>query len=244
MRVLVTRPEPDALKLKGLLEARGHEVSVEPLMRTAFLPFDPDGLDGVTTIIATSRNALRALRGSAALREARAIRVYAVGAATAEEARKLGFGQIFKGTGTADALVQIIASTMEPSEECLLHLRGNRVAADVRGDLEALGFRVAEAIVYRMEAAETLSESTRDGITDGEIEAVMLMSPETAAIYVRLMTRFGLKDMCRQLVHLCLSDQVALRLKPLGDIPIEIAAEPSMQEILALADLAAAKLVI
>lgn len=242
MRVLVTRPEPDALKLKGLLEARGHQASVEPLMRTAFYEFDPEGLEGVTGIIATSRNALRALRGSSALRRARNIRVYAVGAATAEEARRLGFGQIVKGPGTADALVPIIASTMETSEEILLHLRGNRVSSDIRGDLEALGYRVTEAIVYRMEAAETLSESTRDDIADGSIEAVMLMSPETAAIYVRLITRFGLKDMCHQLVHLCLSDQVALRLKALGDIPIEIATEATMEEMLILVDLAAAKI--
>ena len=109
MRVLVTRPEPDALKLKGLLEARGHSAAVEPLMQVEFEDFDPDELDGVTVLIATSRNALRALRGSPALAQARKLRVYAVGAATAQEARRLGFGMVVKGPGTADALVPMHA---------------------------------------------------------------------------------------------------------------------------------------
>ena len=242
MRILVTRPEPDALKLKGLIEERGYSAAVEPLMRVIFHEFDPAELDGVTVIIATSRNALRALRGSPALAKARQLRVYAVGAATALEARRLGFETIVKGPGTAAALVPIIASTLDPSEEMLLHLRGDRVASDMRGDLEGLGFHMVEALVYEMRAAETLSEFIRDEFADGGIEAVMLMSPETASIYVRLMTKYGLKDMCRQMVHLCLSEQVALRLKPLGDIPVEVAAEPTIEEMLALADLAAAKL--
>lgn len=243
MRILVTRPEPDALKLKGLIEEHGdHSVAVEPLLRVVYHAFDAADLDGVTGLIATSRNALRALRTSSALAKMRKLRVYAVGAATAMEARRLGFETIVKGSGTAEALVPIIASTLDPMEEMLLHLRGSKVASDLRGDLEGLGFHLVEAIVYEMRAAEMLSEAIRDEIADGSIEAVMLMSPETASIYGRLMTKFGLKDMCRQIVHLCLSEQVALRLKPLGDIPIEIAAEPTIEEMLALIDHAAAKL--
>ena len=242
MRILVTRPEPDALELKGLIEERGHSVAVEPLMRVVYHALEPADLDGVTAIVATSRNALRALRGSPALAKVRGLRIYAVGAATALEARRLGFETIVKGPGTADALVPIIASTLDPSEEMLLHLRGNRVASNLRGDLEGHGFHMMETVVYEMLAAKNLSEAIRDEIADGSIEAVMLMSPETASIYVQLMTRFGLKGICRQLTHLCLSEQVALRLKPLGDIPVEVAAEPTIEEMLALADLAAAKL--
>ena len=243
MRVLVTRPEPDALKLKGLIEERGdYSAAVEPLMSVVYLEFDPELLDGVTAIIATSRNALTALRGSPALAKARKLRLYAVGAATAMEARRLGFETVVKGPGTAEAMVPIIASTLDPMEEMLLHLRGHRVATEMRGDLEALGFHLAEAVVYEMRPAENLSEAIRDEIADGAIDAVLLMSPETASIYVRLMTKFGLKDMCRQMIHICLSEQVALLLKPLGDIPVDVAASPTVEELLALVDLAAAKL--
>lgn len=242
MRVLVTRPEPDGLKLKGLLEARGHEADVEPLMHTTYLEFDPAELDGVTTVIVTSRNALRAIKGAANPGVLRGLTIYTVGAATADEARRMGFGTVIKGPGTAAALIQVIASTLDPMEEMLLHLRGDKVAVDMRGELESLGFRLVEAVVYRIEAVDRLSSETVDRLSDGEIEGVMLMSPQTAAIYARLVQRYRLKDAVAQVLHLCLSDAVAARLAPLGDVPIDVAEAPTVEEMLALTDLAAAKL--
>lgn len=241
MRVLVTRPEPDGLKLKGLLEERGHEATVEPLMRVALeAPADID-LEGIGALIATSRNALRALRSHPALHEARSLRLYVVGSGTAEEARNLGFQEIVKGPGTAADLAPVIASTLDPSSEILLHLRGENVAGHLREELDALGFRVAEAVVYRMLAAQSLSSAVRWQISRGELDAVLLMSPQTAAIYKRLIVKHELAGAAGSMVHLCLSDAVASRLAGLGSIPIEIAEAPSLQEMLALTDLAHAQ---
>lgn len=242
MRVLVTRPEPDGLKLKGLLEERGHQADVEPLMHTTFVAFDPSELDGVTAVIATSRNALRAIKGTANPEHLRGLTLYAVGGATAEEARRMGFGTVIKGPGTAASLIPILASTLDPMEEMLLHLRGDRVAVDLRGELEALGFRLAESIVYRMRATDRLSIETQERLIDGQIEAVMLMSPQTAQIYTRLIQKYRFQEVVRQVLHLCLSDAAAARLSPLGDLPIDVAEAPTLEEMLALTDLAAAKL--
>lgn len=241
MRVLVTRPEPDGMKLKGLLEARGHEAEVEPLMRVEFLGVQAGDFESATALIATSRNSLRALQGQPVLREARRLTVYAVGAGTAEEARRLGFATIVKGPGTVAGLLPIITSMLEPSEEMLLHLRGETVSVDVAAELDAFGFRVGEATVYRMAAATALSETVREQIGDGEIEGVMLMSGQTAAIYTRLIQKHRLQLAARQLVHFCLSQGVAARLKPLADVPIELADAPTIEEMLALVDLAAAQ---
>ena len=43
MRLLVTRPEPDAARTAALLRARGHEVVLAPLLRIELLDFElPD----------------------------------------------------------------------------------------------------------------------------------------------------------------------------------------------------------
>ena len=64
MHVLVTRPEPDSLKLVGLLQKRGHTAQAAPLSTFVPLGLDAETLEGVTGLIATSRNALRAIVGS------------------------------------------------------------------------------------------------------------------------------------------------------------------------------------
>lgn len=241
MRVLITRPEPEALKLKGILEERGHEGVVEPLLAVTFDDCEPIDLEGVTALIATSRNGLRALRHAGLVEEARGLTVFAVGGATAEEARRMGFRTVIKGPGTATALAPMIASTMDPAEDVLLHLAGDRLAVDSARELEENGFRASKVVVYRMQPASQLSDATCEALAAGDIEAVLLMSSETAVVWSRLVARHRLAPLLAQLPHLCLSDAIASRLKTLGNVPIEVAEQPTLEEMLALIDLTAAQ---
>lgn len=241
MHVLLTRPEPDSIRLKGLLEKRGYAALAAPLSSFVAIGLDPSELEGVTGLIATSRNALRALVGSDALVAARGLTVFAVGAATAEEARRMGFARVVRGPGTASDLGPLIASMVDPAEEMLLHLAGERLAVDLSGELEQLGIRVLNAIVYRMEMAQALPAEAVGAIRTGAIDAVMLMSPQAAVIWVRLIQRHDLVASVSQIAHLCLSEAVARRLQPLGQLEIDVADQPNLEEMLALVDLAAAK---
>ena len=62
MRVIITRPEPDALKLKARIEDLDHEATVEPLMAVDFEDGELVDLSEVQAVIATSKNGLRALK--------------------------------------------------------------------------------------------------------------------------------------------------------------------------------------
>jgi uroporphyrinogen-III synthase len=241
MRLLVTRPEPDALKLQAALEERDHEATVEPLLSVSFEDVDDLDLEGVQALIATSRNALRALRQHRLLDAARVLPLFAVGRGTAAEARSLGFGMVVTGAGTVSQLVAHIASVAEPAAGLLLHLAGDTLAGDLKGELELQGFRVVQRVVYRMQPATALSEDTVEQLVTGEVEGVILMSPRTAAVYATLMRKQGLGSVARGIVHFCLSEAVARRLEPLGSVPVEIAEAPRLEEVLALVDATAAK---
>jgi uroporphyrinogen-III synthase len=242
MRILVTRPEPDALKLRALLEEAGHEATVDPLLSLSFADGDAIDLDGAQALIATSRNALRALKASPALAEARHLPLFAVGKATAAEARALGFETVVTGAGTAAELVAHIVSVLDPANGVLVHLAGETLAHDLAGELEEQGFRVQRPLVYRMLPATTFAEHTVEQLASGEIDGVLLLSPRTAAIYAGLMVRHGLTKSVRTLRHFCLSEAVARRLQPLGAVPLRIAEAPRLEELLALIDESAAQL--
>jgi uroporphyrinogen-III synthase len=239
MRLLVTRPEPDALKLRAALEELGHEATVEPLLEVTFENCDAIDFEGVQAVIATSRNGLRALRSHPARAVARKLPLFAVGKATAKEARALGFETVVTGAGTVNELVTHIVSVADPAEGLLLHLAGDRLAGDLKGELEAQGFRVLQPVVYRTIAASSFSADTVAQLASGEIDGVILLSPRTATIYARLMAKHGLAAVARGLVHFCLSEAVARRLAPLGPIESAIAEAPKLEEILALIEEAA-----
>ncbi len=241
MRLLVTRPEPDALKLMAALQEHGHEATVEPLLTVSFVADAAIDLDGVQALIATSRNALRALKSHPLRAAARHLPLFAVGRATAAEARTLGFEMVVTGAGTAQELVTHIVSVADPAAGLLLHLSGDAQAINLEAELETHGFRVVRHIAYRMHPATALSQDAVEQLAMGEIDGVILMSPRTATIYASLMRKHGLVSIARGLVHFCLSDAVAQRLQALGPVPVETAETPRLEEVLALVDATAAK---
>jgi uroporphyrinogen-III synthase len=241
MRLLVTRPEPDALKLRAALEEHGHQATAEPLLSVSFEDGDAFDLDGVQALIATSRNALRALKSHPLRGLARKLPLFAVGRATAAEGRTLGFETVVTGAGTAEELVAHIVSVAEPSAGLLLHLAGDSLAGDLAGELESHGFRVLQPVVYRMRPATALTDDTVEQLAMGEIEGVILLSPRSASIYASLMRKHGLTSVARRLTHFCLSEAIAGRLQPLGAVRVEIAEAPRLEEVLAQIDAAAAR---
>ena len=241
MRLLVTRPEPDALKLGGVLEEMGHEATVEPLLSVSFEGGEAVDLDSVQALIATSRNALRAIKSSPALAIARGLPLFAVGKATAAEARALGFETVVTGAGTAAELVAHVVSAIDPAAGLVVHLAGETLAVNLKAELEAHGFRVIQAVVYRMVPAQNFSDDAVEQLAMGEIDGVILMSPRTAAVYATLIRKHSLAATIRLLPHFCLSAAVAKRLQPLGTVRTEIADAPRLEELLALIDETAAQ---
>ena len=113
MRVIITRPEPDAASEAELIAARGHQPVLAPLLEIEFfnaaLP-----LAGAQGLIVTSRNALRALAAHPDRAAASKLPLYAVGEATAEAASELGFAEVTAGPGTAAELARLIAREIAP----------------------------------------------------------------------------------------------------------------------------------
>ncbi len=234
MRIIITRPEPEALKLKARIEILEHEATVEPLMSVNFDTGEVVDLSEVQALIATSKNGLRALKVQGTHAIAAKLLLFAVGPGTATEARKLGFELILAGKGTGRDLLPEIVANIDPQAGILVHLAGDQLAFDLAGELEHYGYRVLQPIVYHMQAATSLTPDTLEQIVTGEADAVMLLSPRTADIWVRLIRQHDVAAQAARLAHLCLSPAVARRLKPLGNLRIETAKAPTLEEILAL----------
>lgn len=134
-QLLLLRPEPglsvSAERARGL----GLEVIACPLFRVEPVTWDvPDPAD-YDALLLTSANAVR--HGGAGLEALKRLPVHAVGAATAEVARKAGFEVMSVGTGNAAELVAGLPPSLR-----LLHLCGEDHQL-------AEGLRIDRRIVYR-----------------------------------------------------------------------------------------------
>ena len=239
MRILVTRPEPDASHEAAALAERGHGAVLAPLLAIEFRGDVPLQLEGAQALLVTSRNALRALAAHRELGEALKLPLFAVGEATAGEAQELGFADVAIGPGTGAALAKLVSGELKPEQGPLVQLAGETLAFDLKAALEKEGFIVRLPVLYRaVPAAEFPPEALRL-LRAGKLDGAILMSPRTAIIFANLLARQGAVTQGKSLVCYCLSEAVAEMVTPLG-FEVRVAARPREEDVLALLDSGAA----
>jgi uroporphyrinogen-III synthase len=153
----------------------------------------------------------------------------------------MGFQHILVGAGTAAELVPAIAANLEPAAGVLVYLSGQILAFDLERELAELGFRVERYVVYSMQPATSLSPETIDLLQDDKLDGVILLSPQTAKIFVRLILRHRLQVSVRRLRYFCLSEAVASELSALDRISTTVPERPVLAELLAQIELTAAQ---
>ncbi len=234
MHLLVTRPEPDAQELANRLAECGHQALIEPLLYIEFPYHQPLPSEGIQALIATSRNGLRALAHNCSCEMLLNLPIFVVGEGVAEIARELGFEIVHIGAGTARDLVSVICAQCRPNLGTLLHLSGKVQAWDLKGALEEEGFEILAPAVYSAKAAQKLNERTVEVIRNGAIDGVILMSPRTAQIFLKLISLHGLEEQAKSLVFFCISKAVANNISGFDAKRVRIAVNPSLEDVLIL----------
>jgi len=226
---LVTRPREDAEEIAKALEGLGFSVRIEPLL-TIVLRHDANlSLDGVQAILATSANGVR---GLAANLGDRRLPLFAVGEATAREARAQGFTEVESAGGDVDSLAALVLRRRRPADGALLHAAGTQLAGDLAGHLASAGFTVHRAVLYEAQTAGALSPSLAGLLGGGGLDLALFFSPRTAASFVTLTDTAGLRDACRRVVAYGLSAAVGRVLAGLPWRVVRTAARPEQAALL------------
>jgi uroporphyrinogen-III synthase len=227
MRVLITRPRAAALALAAALEARGHDVLIEPLLTIEPIAGAVPDQEGVQAIVVTSGHAVAALAATDP-----GLPVFAVGAATAQAARRAGRHDVRAGGGEARRLARLIARQCRPAAGALLHLSGTEVRPELAAGLQAAGFTLRRQAVYRARAAERLTLPAIDALRRQSVAAVLLFSPRSAHILARLLTAHDLTGCVGETAAVCLSPAVAAPLHHLKWKDLRITEQPNVATLL------------
>ncbi|WP_114521867.1 uroporphyrinogen-III synthase [Altererythrobacter sp. ZODW24] len=167
-QIFAIRPEPGLSATVGGAKALGLQVIGSQLFTIGPVSWDPPAADNFGGLLIGSANAIRHAGEGLALYSG--LDVYAVGAATAREAEKAGFGVKAVGEGSLQALLDSLTTARLK----LLRLAG---AEHVPLDPPA-NVRIEKRIVYRT-FPQKLPQSIADRLADGGI--VMLHSAAAAA---------------------------------------------------------------
>jgi len=213
MRVLITRPKDDAREFEALLRERGHEPVSEPLLSIAFEDGPAIDVERYGLLVFTSANGVRA---AARRVRSRSTPVLAVGPASSAEARKAGFTSVMTsaGEGTSGILEHLKAQPTLLARP-MLHISGADVAGDLSSMATEIGARLDRLQLYRALATPVLSESLRDHLLQGTLEAATFFSPRTAKIFCELVHAAGLDATTGSIAACAISTNAANSLKTL-----------------------------
>ena len=233
MRVLVTRPQHSGERTAKRLRELGHEPILLPLSHPVH---DANAaLRGLSTtkgsIAITSAETIRALTAhDAELAVHLARPLFAVGDATAEEARAIGFSSVTASGGSGAELAETIA---KKASGPVLYLAGSPRAETFEKRASEIGLRITVAECYRMEPTP-IAPQALDTIFEQRPDAILFFSRHTAEDFFRAAEPQMRPDQADGIRLLCLSKSVAEVVPASLQGAVSIAAMPEERSLLSL----------
>lgn len=180
-RIWITRAQPGADVTAERVRALGHEAIVAPLLAVRVLEDVNVDLTGVAALAFTSANGVRAF---ADVSGERSLKVFAVGAATAQAARQAGFKSVLSADGDVEALAEGIAMRRGELRGAVLHPGAAEPAGDLAGALEKHGVEARRLVLYETAPVDLAAPQAQ---ALGRSDAVLLHSPRAAQVLAKLL---------------------------------------------------------
>lgn len=238
--MLVLRPEPAAARTARTLSARGHDAVLLPLSKAEH------DIEAVREALATPHAAIAVTSAEIArlfstigtnLTPHLSTRVFAVGQATADTMKAVGFHNVHAAGGDGAALAESIIAHVRASgapESPILYLAGKPRASGFENRLRAasIPFRTVES--YRMVALAYPPVAVASALLEPVPDAVLLYSPESARAFFGLAPLLEMPDRFAALRLLCMSPNVAAIVPERFAAQAETATTPDEASLLAL----------
>lgn len=234
MRVLVTRPEPEASDTAERLRWLGHQPLLAPMTVVTTDRAVAIETDGIAAVATTSRRAVEAVAERADKAAILQLPLYAVGDGTARTARRAGFTEVRSADGDVEALAGLVEACCDPADGAILYLAGRDRAGDLEGKLASVGFEVRCVEVYRADPVEALAAPIADALVAGAVDAVLIYSRRAAEILVSRLTELPVPPRLGHVAVLAISAAAAEPLVGRGFGPIRVADRKLAGGVLAL----------
>ena len=234
MRLLLTRPVFEAERTAAALRARGHEVTLAPMLEIENISDVSTGAGPWSAVLMTSGNAARAIAAHPQRDRFASLRCFAVGAQTAAAARLAGFNEVVSPNGDGGDLAKVILRHLAGDAAPLLYLAGDDRARDMAAELAPAGLRLEIVVVYRAKAAARFATEINDGLRANRFDGVLHYSRRSTEIFVACARAADVMAAAAGLKHFCLSRRASEPLSDIGATHIAIAARPDEAAMLEL----------
>ncbi|MCI4643300.1 MAG: uroporphyrinogen-III synthase [Hyphomonadaceae bacterium] len=216
--ILITRASPGAEESAGRIATLGYMPILSPALEMQALPAKLD-LSGLSGLVFTSANGVRAFAAASARRD---LMAWCVGPATEAAALEAGFCDLSCAHGDSTALGDLILSHPAP-EGGVLHVANEAAAGDLVARLQGAG-RVARFLaLYAMRPVSKLMPEASAAFSTGNVQAVLVHSARGAESFAHIANDLDLSQ-----IHLvAISKKAAMPLVAFSWAGQQFAAAPN-----------------
>ncbi|WP_213270333.1 uroporphyrinogen-III synthase [Hyphomonas sp.] len=180
LAVIVTRAQPGADDTAAHLAQLGYRAILSPMLKIVDTGLDRATLEGVTELVFTSANGVRAFLTSSA--DAASLTAWCVGPATSAAAREAGFANIVEGDGDADDLARLIFTARSELAGPLLHIANDAAAGNLVATLRAAGLDARFEAAYLTQAEPALTADALSALSVGPAIVLVHSAKGAAAL--------------------------------------------------------------
>ena len=233
MKILITRPEPDASDLALKLVSRGYQVLTAPIVDIVQYKDTLINLERISAVITSSKNGIRALANAS---NDRSTCLYVVGKGSKEEAERIGYKNINVGPGDAKGLCDLVCKQLSPSDDDLLCASGMHQSFDMHKYLISKNFSITKVVLYEVKAKKNFPIKIIRAMKNKEIDALLFYSPRVAELFVKFLKEKNLVKQACNFDVICISKKVAKKIENIGWQRVLIAESPDQSSIFSLLD--------
>lgn len=227
MRLLITRPQPDASISADRLRQLGHEVLISSVLNVTFSN-NPLTWHQDMGLVVTSRNGIRALSTLSTDEMRTKATLFTVGDATAALAKEAEFKNIISASGDVDGLVSLIADKKPAST---LYICGRDRKSELDAKLQKRGIPVDIAERYHADFATSLTKETINAFEKQTLDGVLHYSARSAEAFSLLMKQKIVSYSTKQITHFCLAKAISSVLDRNMGIHAVVAERPNEQSL-------------
>ena len=222
--IVITRPLAEATRVAARIEALGFRAVIAPMLDIH--PRSPRLPPAAQATLVTSANALPELAPGD-------MPLLAVGDSTAMRARSLGFSNVHSAGRDAVALADLAQRLLDPAAGPVLLASGAGQGGKLAADLRHRGFRVIRRVCYAAVPVRRFPTEAAAGLAAREVHAILFLSAETAAVFVRLLPP-EFHNALASVAALAIGKSAADLLEPLPWLRVCRAQNPTLDDVLAL----------
>jgi uroporphyrinogen-III synthase len=192
--VLILREIERASLLKEILIENNINVIVEPLYKIQPIKFKSINFLNYQSLLITSVNTVKILTEKFSKEELNTIKTYCVGKVTEKYALEAGFNCIKTNSNSGITLAKNVIKKSTYSNKKILMIGATVLAYDPTAIFKKANLEIEKVHIYKTIPYHNLSEKSLDLLNKEKINNIIVYSPETAKIFLKLAKGLNTKN--------------------------------------------------